>query len=524
MANTNVAVTAGLNVESVVVNSAVATNLTVGNTGTKAVSSVDASASTGAVTYVAAATVANVKTGAGNDAATLAFAGTATANAASLSTGAGNDVLNVNVTQGAATAVTATVDAGEGNDTINLTVATGVTYNVAAGAGDDAVVITGTVKTTDKIDGGAGTDSVSLAGKAALVADDYIVYNKVLTNFETLKLTGVAVTNLDAGQLAANYTTIDLSTGSTVDNVGAQSLVSNGALNAEAAGYINVGEGTPAATAITYAGTLNITDVNLAAAADAIQAHASTVNLTVKGGSANTVTANNAVLTGEAKSATVTLSAGTDTKGTVATTDDTLVASSVTIVNSAAANGLKDLASLTLSGNGTANVTNVVGTKLVSVDASGLNSVDAAGKAVTGLVYTSSNTEAETIKLGAGLDNVTLNASTYGKVDVVSGLNLVLNAGGTALDLTKSDVLTVANVALTAASKGFTTTQTDLQLALKDAAAYSAANGGADLAFHQGGNTYVFHDAGTAGLIDAADTVVQLTGQVNLDALVVALA
>ena len=196
----------------------------------------------------------------------------------------------------------------------------------------------------------------------------------------------------------------------------------------------------------------------------------------------------------------------------------------MTITNTVAAEGLKDLASLTLSGNGVAAVTNVDGTKLVNVDASGLNSVDAAGKATAGLTYVSDNTSAETIKLGAGLDNVTLNASTYGKVDVVSGLNLVLNAGGTALDLTKSDVLTVANVALTAASKGFTTTQTDLQLALKDAAAYSAANGGADLAFHQGGNTYVFHDAGTAGLIDAADTVVQLTGQVNLDALVVALA
>ncbi|MGV8920473.1 MAG: hypothetical protein ACOH2R_22200, partial [Pseudomonas sp.] len=119
---------------------------------------------------------------------------------------------------------------------------------------------------------------------------------------------------------------------------------------------------------------------------------------------------------------------------------------------------------------------------------------------------------------------ITLGASTYGKVDVVSGLNLVLNTGGTALDVTKSDTLAVGNVGLVAGSTGFTTTQTDLQLALKDAAAYSAAHSGIDLAFQQGGNTYVFHDAGTAGLIDAADTVVQLTGQVSLSALVVALA
>ncbi|MGV8864510.1 MAG: hypothetical protein ACOH2R_25175, partial [Pseudomonas sp.] len=116
---------------------------------------------------------------------------------------------------------------------------------------------------------------------------------------------------------------------------------------------------------------------------------------------------------------------------------------------------------------------------------------------------------------------ITLGASTYGKVDVVSGLNLVASAADAKVIDVKSDVLKVTGVNFVVgdAFKGFTTTQADLQLALKDAAAYSAAHGNIDLAFQQGGNTYVFHDAGTAGLIDAADTVVQIAGQVNLDLL-----
>ena len=65
----------------------------------------------------------------------------------------------------------------------------------------------------------------------------------------------------------------------------------------------------------------------------------------------------------------------------------------------------------------------------------------------------------------------------------------------------------------------FTTTQTDLDLALKDAAASAKDS----LVFQLGGDTYVYHDAGTVGQIDAADTVVKLTGTVDLDALVLSL-
>ena len=520
VANTTVAVTAGKDVQSVAVNTAVATTLTVTDgAGTKKVSTVDASASTGSINYITAAdTVANIKTGAGNDTATLIFAGTDTANAATLSTGAGNDDLTVNVTQGTATAVTATVDAGEGNDTIKLAIKTGVTYNVAAGAGDDTVVITsGVVKTTDKIDGGAGIDTVSLALAAptTLVADDYIVFNKVLTNFETLQLTGNKAT-MDASLLGAGYTTIDLATTSVVTKVGAQALIANGDLTATAAGT------DLTATPKVYAGTLNITDK----ATGTIIANADKVALTVAPTTNNDGVADDTavILTGDVKSATVALSATKDTNGTAAdTTDDVLETSSVS-VTTVKAGALADLASLTLTGNGAANV--VVGdTKLVSVDASGLNSVDIAGKAAAGLTYNSTNTAAETIKLGGGLDKITLGASTYGNdlahstMDTVTGLNLVAKANDAKSIDTTSDVLKITGVNFVAgdAFKGFTTTQTDLELALKDAAAYAKTNA-TDVAFYQGGNTYVLHDSGN-GLLDSNDIVVKISGQVNLDLL-----
>lgn len=523
-------VNAGKTVESVTINTAVASDLTVSNVvgSTKTVSSVDASAGTGSIAFnvnsvatptgvgAAAAAVATLKTGAGNDLVGLSTELTSTVKAASVSTGAGDDRLFVNVDATSAVAgSTVVVDAGEGKDTINLTIADGanVTYNVAAGAGDDTVVIAGTVKTTDKIDGGAGTDTVSLAlaTPKTLVADDYIVFNKVLTNFETLQLTGSAAT-MDASQLGAGYTTIDLATGSKVINVGAQALVAHGALTAEANGVVFNTAGVEASGVKTYAGSLSITED----AAGTVTAFANSVALSVKAGTAAVAS----TLAGDVQTAAVSLVNSVDSA--TAPTADTIA--SVTVGALVGGTGIAGLTSLTLSGNGSATVFNDVSDKLVTVDASNLGGVYTQGvnkgAAIAGLTYTSANTAAETIKLGAGQDNITLGASTYGKVDVVTGLNLVASAADAkVVDATKSDVLEITGVDLsTTGALGFTTTQTDLDLALKDAAAYANTKT-TDVAFHMGGNTYVLHDAGTLGGIDAADTVVKISGQVNLDLL-----
>jgi hypothetical protein len=173
-----------------------------------------------------------------------------------------------------------------------------------------------------------------------------------------------------------------------------------------------------------------------------------------------------------------------------------------------------------LAGNGSATITNADGSALATVDASALGGkLAVAGITTLGLDYTSANTKAETIKLGAGIDNVKLNASTYGAMDTVTGLSLITKPGGAAL-AAGSDSF---HAGAAASFATFTTSQTDLDLALMDAAAYSSANNKPNLVFTLGGDTYVFQDKGTPGHIDWADVVVKLTGTVNLDALVLAL-
>ncbi|MQU18812.1 hypothetical protein GHN41_20495 [Pseudomonas helleri] len=510
-------VTAGKDVESLSINTSINSKLTVTNAGGKVLSTVDASASTGNIdldTEALLDSVATVKTGSGADKVGLATSLNTTVKAASVSTGAGNDTINVEAVVGTpAAGQTVTVDAGEGDDVIQLALKAGIGYNVAAGAGDDTVVIAGTVKTTDKIDGGAGTDTVSLAlaDPKTLVADDYIVFNKVLTNFETLQLTGSAAT-MDASQLGAGYTTIDLATDSKVINVGAQTLVAHGDLTAEANGVVFNTADVEASGVKTYAGSLSITED----AAGTVTAFANSVALSVKAGTAAVAS----TLAGDVQTAAVSLVNSVDSA--TAPIADTIA--SVTVGALVGGTGIAGLTSLTLSGNGSATVFNGANDKLVTVDASNLGGVYTQGvnkgAAIAGLTYTSANTAAETIKLGAGQDNITLGASTYGKVDVVTGLNLVASAADAkVVDATKSDILHINGVDLsTTGALGFTTTQTDLDLALKDAAAYANTKT-TDVAFHMGGNTYVLHDAGTLGGIDAADTVVKISGQVNLDLL-----
>lgn len=494
----------GVSVDKVSVNSTLRTTLTVtegaGTTSGK-VTSVDASASTGAILYNAASTVSTIATGTGNDNVTISFAtvaasGTTAAKNASVSTGAGNDTITVLTT---GTGLT-TVDGGAGNDTINVTKVNGAALNINGGDGNDTIAITGTLATTDVIDGGAGTDTISVAGAATRGADDFIVFNKLVKGFETIKFTGATAEGaLDASLLAANYTTIDLNANAVVSNVGTQSLVANGTLTATTAG-------TDVAKEV-FAGTLNITSK----ANGTVNANADVVKLAVTAGTSAVTT----TLGGDAQSAIVTLTKGATNAGA-----DTAAA---VVVNTGTADA--HLSSLTLSGNGAATVTNGAGSKLVNVDASALaskvNLGATAGAATTGLVYTSNNAAVETIKLGAGVDTVTLNASTYGKMDTVTGLNLVLAADGT-IDTAKSDDLNIAGI--NGGVSKFTTTQTDLDLALKDAAAYTVGGVARNVVvFQLGGDTYVYSDVGTVNSVDAADVVVKLTGTIDLDALILTL-
>jgi trimeric autotransporter adhesin len=522
LATMTVNVTAGKDVQSFAVNTNQKTSvvLSESTTSTKHITTLDASASTGAVTfngntnvwnstlatpaYEVKNTVLNVMTGSGADnvtvvAATAAATSTTAAVNSSISTGAGNDTITVSNVAGS-TGLT-TVDAGAGDDGITVTKIAGAGLSIMGGDGNDTVTLSGAMEVTDVIDGGAGTDTISMAGTAAArTADDYIVFNKLLKNFETLKLTGVegsATTSLNAAKLAATFTTIDLGSGSYVTGVGSQSVIANGGLTVTASGYsaADAADGT-------YAGNVTVTEK----ATGTITANTDVLNLTVKAASTADVAA---TLAGDAQTANITV---TNTVNSGATIDRL---ASVTINTGTADAGL---ASVTLSGNGSASVTNAAGSSLKVVDASALGgTLTVAGTVNAGLTYVSSNTAAETIKVGAGIDNITINASTYGKVDTITGLNLVAKSDLSGLTA-GSDQLHVTGVATTV--KVFTTAQTDLDLALKEAAVSSK---GDDLVFVMNGDTYIYHDGGATGVVDSADIVVKLTGTPDIKAVILAL-
>jgi hypothetical protein len=475
--------------------------LTEGASSTKHITTVDASASTGSITFVGNTDNANIKTGAGNDhvtlhATTAAATSTAAAVNASVTTGAGNDVITITTSGDGVT----TVDAGAGNDSIAITKIAGAGLNVVGGDGNDTVtLVTGSdsLDTTDIVDGGAGSNTITLDATGTAVADDYIVFNKLLKNFSTLAFNGAET--LDASKLAANYTTISLDDASVVTGVGSQALDANGSLTATANGFTHSG------TTGTYAGNLNITEATDASTLT-VKSDVLTLAVNAVEGAATGTTL---AAAGDIQSAVVTLTNNVDDASSPAASE----VASVSITTGAAA--LAGLKSVTLIGDGSATIVNGGG-KLVTVDASALGGTDVATDGATiGLTYSSTNAAAETIKLGSGMDTVTIGGSTYGAVDTISGLNLKLATGGTALSAS-SDHLHVTGVAITVVN--MTTAQTDLDLALKD-----AVKTGPDVVFTMGGDTYVFHDAGTVGSIDAADTVVKLAGVTDVKAVVIAL-
>ncbi|HQT49253.1 hypothetical protein, partial [Acidovorax sp.] len=229
VAATALNITVGKDVESLSVNTAVKTTLAVNNNGTKTVSTVDASASAGAITYNAANTVANVKTGAGADTVTLNTVATATSKTASVATGEGKDTVNVFVNANGQTGVKATADAGAGDDKINVNNTGLVGIDIKAGAGNDTVTLVdglGSLASTDKVDGGEGTDTIVIAGKT-LGAEDYITLNEVATGFEAITFTSKAT--LDASRIAG-YKTLEFS-GDSAAVAAAQAAANTTALN-----------------------------------------------------------------------------------------------------------------------------------------------------------------------------------------------------------------------------------------------------------------------------------------------------
>lgn len=549
----------GKGLSTLTVNTAVATTLSVANSGSgKGVTSVDTSAGAGAVTFNAGTltNVATIKTGAGKDVITVTTQ-TAVDNAdttvneaanASVSTGAGDDTINV-LTTGAGKA---TIDAGDGKDAITLgraaNTTTGVTaitavntggVTVNAGAGDDTVDVSNvTLTTKDVINGGDGTDTLVVAGKGGFAAGDYLLLDATTSGFETLRFkTDIGGTDaIDASQLA-KFTTLAFGGNGSVEEVAATqslSLLSNSAANstltAVAAGYDNSGD------TVAYGGNLTVSSAeNLGTLA----LSAATANVAIKASATATAGVADTV-TGDLQNLNVALtSVKATTLAGVATGGENLAGVTVDLKVGTAAATLDGLKSVVVTGAGNVTVDATGGSgKLATIDLSGMTAmanlnasgdqVTTSGNASTDYGYqnlstssiTANNAVAETIKLGGALDHV-VTGSTYAKMDTISGFELVASAAdATVANAAKSDVLVIDGIAANTVFKAITVTSTTLSGALLEASTAKAAGAtGAAydaVTFVVDGNTYVYVDLpGTnsaANTFDNTDIVVKLTG------------
>ncbi|TCW32964.1 hypothetical protein EV669_102263 [Gulbenkiania mobilis] len=491
---------------------------TVEAAGLTKVTAIDASASAGSLGISdAGSVVASLKTGAGNDTVTIkTVTDKATAVNAVVDAGAGTDKITVNTSGDGATTVTA----GAGDDTVTVTATSTGVFTVNAGDGNDVIDLgTRGLALTDKIDGGAGTDTLKLAGKA-LVAEDYALISSAVSNVEGIAFTGATKADVDASKLA-QFSTLSFA-GNAGDKVtevaAAQSLVTAADLAAASKGYVN--DADPTKTVYGDALTIKATGDGTITAAGASVA----LNVAPAKNFSDADQVATTTLKGDFKAATVTLTASQDFDATGKVTGDNKAA--LTFVATDAA----QTTSLTISGAGTADVTG--GGKLATIDASGLGgayTVDAgankAGDIYGGLKFVGNAAVAETIKLGAGADDITVN-STYGKLDTVVGFDTVKETA-TALKNSVVDTLTfgthkfdgTAANALTAAAK-VDVTGLSLEAAFIKAIQASGANSTVDGAIKQfqfNGDTYLVQDlhsngATLAGHLDNGDLAIKIAG------------
>jgi hypothetical protein len=381
--------------------------------------------------------------------------------------------------------------------------------NATGGASD-------TLNAADSIDGGPGVDTLNIYATTKAGAN----FNAQLPSYVSIKnVELINIYNADAS--AANaFNTGTVGTLDASRFAGATRITQH----TVAADVTNLASGTTAGFADMAIADNSQVSLGVTAAATATSANLAATNVVLGSSSSTNATSLTLNVSGAALEA-VNIAGTVAPKGQAvanlavhagkyveSVTVNTALDVVLTVDNNGgpgstdAGNDLAGLKTLILAGNGSVWVSNGDGAKLVEVDASGLGG---------GLHFVSHNAAAETIKLGAGIDNVALYASTYGKVDTVTGLHLVLDPAGNLSDV--SDRLHVDGVS---GAVKFTSGQTSLDLALKDAAASSKGN---DLVFTMGGDTWVFHDGGIDGQVDAADIVVKITGVVDLDALVKAL-
>ncbi len=517
---------AGKGLQTVTVNSAVNTSLTVTDTvNTEKVTTVDASVSTGAITFAGDADAATIKTGAGADVVSVA-ANTSSTLSASVSTGAGNDKITVDTANVGLTSATGTttVEAGAGDDQVDITSRSSGKLTLNLGDGNDTFS-TGTgvaINGTDVINGGAGTDTLALSvvGSANIGA---------FTNFEVFDTVGMNKA-LDVDILATKNTVTEFVASGDVG--GSAALINMGA----GVGFRATGDMTTNNTlALTQktAGALTVTldadststtaenDTNLMV--DATNATSLKAVFGVDSGFVQTSTATNdqtIALTGDKATSLEVVSGGTNASNVLDYTEG----------NDGSGKGL--LTSVTISGSQDLDITGLdavtAATQLATVDASGFT-----GKLTADLADLKSG--AGTLKLGSGADTVIATAAGSNAQDFESIANFSkaaaaavgTDATAAAKAQAAADHLELASAAVTAdhaaagadlyaISHGVLTftgagpSTLDAALTIADNATLGAVGNAVE--FEYLGNSYVFAQGSTTAAVDTADTLVQLVG------------
>ncbi|MDF1621971.1 MAG: hypothetical protein P1V33_00685 [Pseudohongiella nitratireducens] len=472
--------------DTLTLNTAANANLVVNDGADEDLVELDASGSTGGVTFTGDDEVHTITGGSGDDDLTIGYDFTASVE-------------------------TATVNSGAGDDTVTIDGDAGI-YSVNTGAGDDTVEVAeiGELDTDSTIDGGEGTDTIETEGGAALDAEDYTLLNNLFVNFESITFTD-AGTEFDASRLSdyKSFTTEDTATITKVADD--QSVAIEADATITAAGY------SAATTPNTYAGELSVSSSTGDATATV---NAETVNLTVGAALAND---NETTLEGDVKEAVVTVNnfavpGQTAWFGEASVVIETVDGADTGGAGTALTEQLDALTSVTLSGTGSATVTNGVDTALVTVDASELNTVDDEGDATTGLTYETSNKKAETVSLGDGYDALTVNggASTVAAMDTINGFTIGTDEDGD-FDNTASDILTFNSAAADDLESLGEIDANSLDLALVDALAEIGNGSTAAYIFDFDGDSYVFFDTVNNGVVDDGDSLIKLTGGVDHD-------
>lgn len=561
-------------------------------------SEVDASASTGDISVYAGEDVQlqTITTGSGDDYVSETYFATTATQAATISTGAGDDHVDLETTGAGKTTVnladgddllhvygaskTLVINAGAGDDDIwfaNGFQAAGGTVTVDAGDGDDTVDFNGQVMAeilpTWSIKGGAGTDTIAIGAGVSRVfnAGDYVTLTETISGFEMLNLLdngGGNTFGIDASRLNG-YSEINLrGDGSTLvvnkadaskATIGLYDLWGSGE---ESSNLVLTADAYAAGTAhgkdlAAHVGgdeiTLNVRGNSLAL--DVEYGHAAFVtgadlnaNGVVTDGTDSTPIEN--LVKNDVKSLSVTLNTvfSYNDNGTPCNPDDDVAngISSKSGVSIDTFHFTDALTSITLNGQGYAAVTNEAGSKLATVNAADLSSVDfndqGAQIAANGLFYgTYNGGVAETVTLGAGIDTIVfgaMNASSWAKMDTITGLNLVDDAkiSGKQLDVSSDLIKLGVNFDDNADNNVSFAKLSDVQASavngltsLSQAMSYVAQldkDAQHGTVFTYGGNTYAFVDTVVAGgdnQLDDGDFVVKLTGSVDLDLLAASL-